>query len=102
MAIFFCKTLDFGLKISLCMAKAFVSNDDESIRLFENGALDALTKVHPATPPAIYIPLIIYLLIHSSKTYHLTALESVEFFSAGLLFWTFFEYCMHRFLFHAE
>lgn len=72
--------------------KAFVSNKDETIRLFKNDLLEALTKVHPATPLIIFLPVVAFHLYHAENI--LIGLL------AGLVFWTGFEYFLHRYFFH--
>lgn len=72
--------------------KAFVSNKDETIRLFKNDALEAMTKVHPATPLVIFVPVVCYHLYFSQNT-------GIGFLY-GISFWTLFEYLLHRYVFH--
>lgn len=82
--------------------KFFVSNDDVSIRLFQNNFLETLTKVHPITPIIIFAPLVGYLFYDCvTKGAVGLGLAALQFF-LGLLFWTFFEYALHRFLFHYQ
>ena len=71
-----------------------------SIRLFKNGLLEALTHVHPVIPFLIWVPVVIYFLFHSVKGQNLGALTVSGFFLLGLLFWTWIEYIMHRYVFH--
>ena len=80
------------------MAKRFVSNDDLSARMFRSDVLEKFTKVHPAAPHVIFLPVIGYMLYASTKGVSLgtTAL----LFLAGLAIWSFTEYIMHRFVFH--
>lgn len=69
-------------------------------RLFRNDYLEMLTKTHPVVIYCMYFPVIGYMLYYGAASKGLaTATEAVLFF-AGLLFWTFFEYLMHRYLFH--
>ena len=77
-----------------------VSTKDESIRLFKNDFLNALTKVHPVTPLVIFLPAISYWLYLSGNTYHLTVTMTLSLMAFGLFFWTLFEYSLHRFVFH--
>ncbi|MEJ2341021.1 MAG: hypothetical protein P8Y10_02340, partial [Gemmatimonadales bacterium] len=79
------------------MSKHFVSNKDESVRMFRSETLERFTHVHPAAPHLIYVPLILLLLWVSRVPGGTTAL----LFSGGLLLWTLVEYVLHRFLFHA-
>jgi sterol desaturase/sphingolipid hydroxylase (fatty acid hydroxylase superfamily) len=77
------------------MKKKFVSNEDESVRLFKNDFLEILTKVHPATPLVIFLPVVFWGICDQLPRGHAWSL-----FFFGLFFWTFFEYALHRFVFH--
>ncbi|MBI3259796.1 MAG: sterol desaturase family protein [Ignavibacteriae bacterium] len=81
------------------MAK-FVSNKDESVRLFKNPVLEFFSHIHPVTPVIIYSPVILYFGWQGlNKTgFGLLAV----FFVVGVLCWTFIEYFLHRFVFHYE
>ena len=47
------------------MAKNFISNKDETVRMFENDFLEALSKVHYTVPLYIFLPVIAYFLYKS-------------------------------------
>lgn len=83
-------------------AKPFLSNEDESLRLFESDSLEKLTKVHPATPLVIFIPIIGFLIWRGAYFFRTPAVNAAGLFLSGLVFWTFFEYALHRFIFHFE
>lgn len=69
-------------------------------RLFQNQYLEYLTKTHPLVIWAIYLPIIIYLPYYSHIRYQYTTTHITMLFTEGIVFWTFFEYVMHRFVFH--
>ncbi|HMO61912.1 MAG TPA: sterol desaturase family protein [Ferruginibacter sp.] len=69
-------------------------------RLFKNKYLEFFTKTHPLVIWGMYLPLIIFLLYYSNAVKSLGMLSVFLSFFAGILFWTFFEYIMHRFVFH--
>lgn len=69
-------------------------------RLFENPLMEALTKSHPLVIWGMYLPVIIYFLYHAGTLLGFPALTILFVFLGGLLFWSFFEYVAHRFLFH--
>ncbi|HXJ78650.1 MAG TPA: sterol desaturase family protein [Candidatus Methylomirabilis sp.] len=69
-------------------------------RLFESDLLESLSRVHPATPALVWTPIAIWLFWRSFATHHLDGYEIVGLGGGGLLAWSFFEYAMHRFLFH--
>ena len=82
------------------MAKNFVSNKDETVRMFESDFLEAFSRVHFTVPIIIYVPVIAYLLYLSIAVYYLAALTIVGLFLAGIAFWSLTEYLLHRFIFH--
>ena len=69
-------------------------------RIFQSQYLEMLTKCHPLVIWALYTPVIAYLLYHSYIKLDYTIGYMVMLFLAGMFFWTFFEYIMHRFVFH--
>jgi len=81
------------------MSKNYVSNKDETVRMFENDFLESLSKVHWMVPIIIYSPFIC-LLIYKSITERLGYLIILSLFFLGLIVWTFTEYTLHRFIFH--
>ena len=75
-------------------------NNKGQARIFSNSYLEMLTKTHPLVIWGIYLPVSIALLYYSwVKLSYPTWVLAVVFF-AGVLFWTFFEYLIHRFVFH--
>jgi hypothetical protein len=82
------------------MAKNFVSNKDETVRMFDNDFLEAFSRVHYTVPIIIYLPVIAYLLYLSIAAYSLTALTIAGLFLAGIAVWSLTEYLLHRFVFH--
>jgi sterol desaturase/sphingolipid hydroxylase (fatty acid hydroxylase superfamily) len=69
-------------------------------RLFKNQYLEYLTKTHPLVIWGLYSPIIIFMLYYSSVVIQLKATELIIIFLSGIFFWSFFEYCIHRFAFH--
>lgn len=84
------------------MAKNFVSNKDETVRMFDNNFLEALSRVHFSVPVIIYVPIAGFLLYSSFADYQLTIQQVVLYFLLGLFVWTITEYVLHRFIFHFE
>jgi dihydroceramide fatty acyl 2-hydroxylase len=68
--------------------------------MFESNVLDRLSRVHPAVPPILFAPAIALLFTVGAR--ELTALQVAVAAVAGYFFWTFFEYWMHRLVFHFE
>ena len=79
------------------MGEYFVSNRDESVRMFKSDLLERTTYVRPWVPHLIYVPVVIALLWLSPTGLGAGAL----YFAIGLLIWTFIEYLLHRYAFHA-
>jgi sterol desaturase/sphingolipid hydroxylase (fatty acid hydroxylase superfamily) len=82
------------------MAKNFVSNKDETVRMFENDFLEALSKVHFTVPLFIYIPVIVYFLYKAIADFVLGADTIISLILVGIFVWTITEYTLHRFVFH--
>jgi sterol desaturase/sphingolipid hydroxylase (fatty acid hydroxylase superfamily) len=59
-----------------------------------------LTKTHPLVIWGIYSPVMLYCLYYSRMGLRFSFLHIGLTFIAGAFFWTFFEYIMHRFIFH--
>lgn len=69
-------------------------------KLFQNSFLEMLTKSHPLVIWGMYIPVILWLLYYSFTNMEYSWWRIALVFSGGLFFWTFFEYLMHRYIFH--
>jgi sterol desaturase/sphingolipid hydroxylase (fatty acid hydroxylase superfamily) len=82
------------------MAKNFVSNKDETVRMFKSDLLEKLSKVHFSIPLFVYIPISAYFLYRSLFIFNLSAGMVVLYFLIGLFVWTLTEYLLHRFIFH--
>lgn len=82
------------------MAKNFVSNKDETVRMFENNFLEALSRVHFTVPLFIYLPVIGYFLYRAIAVFVLSATNIISMIIVGIFIWTITEYTLHRFIFH--
>lgn len=81
------------------MKKNYVSNQRELVRVFENGFMESLSKIHYTVPLYIYIPaIVIFSWMSISKG--IPVLSFAGYFAFGLLVWTVTEYLLHRFIFH--
>lgn len=69
-------------------------------QIFRNRYLEYFTKTHPLVIWGMYLPVIILLPYYSANTLGFSALKVIFLFLGGLIFWTLFEYLMHRFVFH--
>jgi dihydroceramide fatty acyl 2-hydroxylase len=68
--------------------------------MFESRLLDRFTRVHPAVPPLLFGPVITYMLIDGTD--RVGAGAAIGLAVGGYLFWTLFEYWLHRIVFHFE
>lgn len=78
----------------------YVSNKDETVRLFKNPVLEYFSHIHPATPVVVYVPVVGWMLIRAAAL--LTWYQIIVIAIAGVIGWTLFEYVFHRFVFHYE
>ena len=69
-------------------------------RLFKNDYMEMMTKTHPVVVYCMYFPVIIFMLYYGAVHKHLSAGTEALLFIGGILFWSIFEYVMHRYLFH--
>jgi len=82
------------------MPKNYVSNGTESSRMFRNGFMESLSKVHYSVPLFIYIPVIVFFI------YRAFAIDNNKigwfflYLAAGIFIWTITEYLLHRYIFH--
>jgi sterol desaturase/sphingolipid hydroxylase (fatty acid hydroxylase superfamily) len=67
--------------------------------LFKSRFLDFFSRIHPAVPALIFVPVIVALVVFAARE-HTGALEIVVLFVAGLFIWTLSEYWLHRKVFH--
>jgi dihydroceramide fatty acyl 2-hydroxylase len=69
--------------------------------LFENRLLDFFSRIHPAVPALIFVP-VIAALVWLGASDRQGALEIVLLLAAGIALWTLAEYWLHRKFFHWE
>jgi len=81
--------------------KKFVSNSEDSVRMFKSDFLEAFSKVHYTVPLYIFIPVIGYCIYRSTQT-DLQFWQYPLVMLAGIFIWTLVEYVMHRYVFHFE
>lgn len=74
----------------------------KSSRLFQNPLLERLTHVHHNTPFFLYIPIMVGVLLYGCLAAGLSLGWVLGGFLLGLFNWTWFEYGLHRFVFHYE
>jgi len=84
------------------MAQRYVSNKNESVRMFESRLLEFFSHVHPATPLVIYGPVVLFMLVLALRQRALAVALVISLVVLGILIWTLVEYTMHRWVFHYE
>ena len=82
------------------MAKHFVSNKDESVRMFDADWMDFFSRIDYKVPLFIYVPVILVFLYRSLFVLPINLLYVLPLIVLGLAVWTFTEYNLHRFVFH--
>jgi len=73
---------------------------EQSIRLFRNDLLEALTHVHPIVPLLFWAPVAGWLLWRSFALHGLGPAGVALTALAGIVVWSLAEYLLHRFVFH--
>lgn len=84
------------------MNKLFVSNKNQTVRMFESNFMEFFSHVHPAIPVILYGPIIALMLYLAFVQKGLSFLTVLGFFVIGVLTWTLLEYVIHRYVFHYE
>jgi len=82
--------------------KHYVSNKDESARLFRSGFLELFSHVHWTVPLIVFLPVISYFMYTAGTNPLLSNGSIAGLFVAGLATWTLTEYLLHRYVFHYE
>ncbi len=85
------------------MGSMFVSNKDETIRLFKNPVLEYFSHIHPATPLVVFLPVVLvtmYVSVAGGLGEAVGIIASISVFALGVLAWTLVEYVIHRWAFH--
>lgn len=84
------------------MARRYVSNKNETVRMFESDFLEFFSHVHPITPVVIYVPVIAVMFYMAIVGRGLGLGTVAGTFVLGVVVWTLIEYLLHRFIFHLE
>ncbi len=84
------------------MAKNFVSNKDETVRMFESDFMEMFSRVHFSVPLFIYLPVVFYFMYRAVFIYEQSAITILTLVILGIAVWSLTEYTLHRFIFHFE
>lgn len=68
--------------------------------MFENELLEKFSRIHPATPFVVWLPVVAVVLYRSGARHDLSIAKTAGVCALGLLAWTFAEYVLHRWVFH--
>ena len=82
--------------------RLYVSNKNETVRMFESDFMEFFSRVHPVTPLVLYVPVVGYMLYTSVWQRQLSIVAVTALFLLGVLLWTLIEYLIHRYVFHYE
>jgi sterol desaturase/sphingolipid hydroxylase (fatty acid hydroxylase superfamily) len=82
--------------------RPYVSNKNETVRMFKSDFMEFFSHVHPAVPLVLYLPVIAYLLYLAFGPNRLSILVGGGLFLVGVTIWSLLEYVLHRYLFHYE
>src|SRR5207247_10103260 len=88
--------------MSKSMERLYVSNRNETVRMFESDFMESFSRVHPAIPLLLYVPVIGYMLYISVWQRKLSILVVAGLFLLGILLWTLTKYLIHRYIFHYD
>lgn len=82
------------------MKKNYVSNSQESARMFKSDFLELFSKVHFSVPLFIYVPVIVFFTWQAFAAGNAGIFSFAAFYLLGVLVWSAAEYSLHRFVFH--
>jgi dihydroceramide fatty acyl 2-hydroxylase len=72
----------------------------DSPPMFESRVLDFFSRVHPAVPVFVFVPVVVAMAVWGLAQVSLLAMIGLAV--AGYAMWTLFEYWLHRLVFHFE
>ena len=72
----------------------------DTCRMFETDFLEKFSRIHPATPFVVYVPMVAYVLWRSWARHDLAIGGIAAMFGCGIVAWTLCEYVLHRWVFH--
>src|SRR5258707_7100613 len=80
----------------------YVSTKNETVRMFNSDFMEFFSRVHPAIPLILYMPVVGFMLYVALWRQGFPVFVVVGFFVLGMLLWTLLEYLIHRYIFHYE
>lgn len=82
------------------MSKNYISNKDETVRMFKSDFMESLSRVHPSVPLFIYVPVILYFSYKAIFKFEFSFITIFTLIILGIIVWSLAEYTLHRFVFH--
>ncbi len=79
-----------------------ISNENISVKLFNNKFLDSLTRTHIAVPVTMFFLYAAGLIWWTKVATDLTNWQIAGLFLGGTVFFTFAEYLVHRYVYHID
>src|SRR5437764_12277032 len=80
----------------------YVSAKNETVRMFDNDFMEFFSRVHPATPLILYLPVVGYMVYAALWRQGFSLLVVVGLFLLGMLLWTLLEYLILRYMCHYQ
>lgn len=74
--------------------------DRSTTRMFQNEFLERMSRVHPATPFVVWVPVAATVLCLSAARPGVGPVRTLALALSGVLVWSLTEYLLHRFVFH--
>jgi sterol desaturase/sphingolipid hydroxylase (fatty acid hydroxylase superfamily) len=72
----------------------------ETCRMFENELLEKFSRIHPATPFVVWVPVVAIFLVRSVLRHDFPVAAVAAICAGGTFTWTLAEYVLHRYVFH--
>ncbi len=79
-----------------------MGKNGQMVRLFKNPVWEAFSRVHPLVPLLFWLPIIVTFYWRSTALFMERTEVTVLASMGGLAFWTWMEYAIHRWVFHAK
>jgi dihydroceramide fatty acyl 2-hydroxylase len=72
----------------------------DTCRMFDSDLLERFSRIHPATPFVVWIPVVLVMLYRGHAVEGVAPLALAGLAAGGVLTWTLAEYLLHRWVFH--
>src|SRR5580693_638768 len=72
----------------------------DTCRMFESDFLERFSRIHPATPFVVWVPVAVAFVARSALRHDVPVPGIVGMVLLGMLAWTLAEYVLHKYVFH--